>query len=243
MSRSEDCGRSFSLLATAHDCETDLRKYVSAQQLYANHRQSSGPVRNRSFLVFVTWTGRPLWVVSVSQGRNLIITIAFAHIALDWRCLIVTRHSYWERRSSGSKQDNRICFAREKKNYMRCESSCHDCCFNFVRKRPAPEARRRNLWCLSGPAESLSHWYRPSARGSIAGAHAIFERKSTTFNLAMKVHNRPPIWNPHNLPKQEEALIVKLCMSRAPRNDHLNRNSCALVLKFIPSSSHCWKDG
>ena len=52
------------------------------------------------------------------------------------------------------------------KNYMRCESSCHDWCFNFVRERPAPEARRRNLWCSSGPAEKLSRSYRPSARGS-----------------------------------------------------------------------------
>ena len=59
----------------------------------------------------------PLLVVFVSQERNLIITIASAHIALDWRCLIVTRHSYWERRS-WSKQDNRICFAREKINYI-----------------------------------------------------------------------------------------------------------------------------
>ena len=38
----------------------------------------------------------------------------------------------------------------------------------FVRERPAPETRRRNLWCLSGPAEKLSHWYRPSACGSIS---------------------------------------------------------------------------
>ena len=48
----------------------------------------------------------------------------------------------------------------------RCDCSCHDWCFNFIRERPALEVRRRNLWCLSGPAESLSHWYRPSARGS-----------------------------------------------------------------------------
>ena len=32
----------------------------------------------------------------------------------------------------------------------------------FVRERRASEAGRRNIWCLSGPAESLSHWYRPS---------------------------------------------------------------------------------
>ena len=37
--------------------------------------------------------------------------------------------------------------------------------YNFVRERRASEAGRRNLWCLSGPAESLSHWY-PSTRGS-----------------------------------------------------------------------------
>ena len=113
----------------------------------------------------------PLLVVSVSQERNLIITITSAHTALDWRCLIGTRHFYWERRS-WSKQHNRICFARENNNNkkrMRCESSCnscHDWCFNFARERPAPEARRRNLWCLSGPAEKLSRWQRPSARGS-----------------------------------------------------------------------------
>ena len=35
----------------------------------------------------------------------------------------------------------------------------------FVREQRASQAGRRNLWCLSGPAESLSDWYRPSARG------------------------------------------------------------------------------
>ena len=93
----------------------------------------------------------PLLVVFVSQGRNFIFTIASAHTALNRRCLIVTQHFYWERRR-WSKQDNRICLAREK-NYMRCESSFQLC-------------PRTDLWCLSGPAESLSHWYRPSARGS-----------------------------------------------------------------------------
>ena len=127
--------------------------------------ENKGQFALGAFYVFVSWIGQPLLVVFVSRGRNLIITIAFENIAFDWRCLIITRHSYWERRS-WSKQDNRICFAREKINYMRCESSCHDWCFNFVRERPAPEARRRNLWCLSGPAEKLSRWYRPSARGS-----------------------------------------------------------------------------
>ena len=56
------------------------------------------------------------WLFFVSQlGRNLIITIASACNALDWHCLIVTRHFYRGRRS-WSKQDNRICFARENKN-------------------------------------------------------------------------------------------------------------------------------
>ena len=49
--------------------------------------------------MFVSWIGWSLLIVFVSQERNLIITIASAHIALDWRCLIVTRHFYWERRS------------------------------------------------------------------------------------------------------------------------------------------------
>ena len=130
-----------------------------------------GPIHTRSFDERSSHElAGHFWLFIVSRGRNLIITIASAHIALDWRCLIVTRHFYWERRS-WSKQDNRICFAREKINYMRCESSCHDWCFNFVRERPASEARRRNLWCLSGPAESLSHWYRPSARGSTYDWH------------------------------------------------------------------------
>ena len=37
----------------------------------------------------------------------------------------------------------------------------------FVRERRAPEAGHQNLWCLSGPVESLYHWYRPSTRGSM----------------------------------------------------------------------------
>ena len=98
-----------------------IRSWVKAADLFQNLSACKwtvlGPIRTRSFSVFVLWIGRPLLVVFVSQGRNLIITIASAHIALDWRCLIVTRHFYWKMRS-WSKHDNRTCFAREKKNII-----------------------------------------------------------------------------------------------------------------------------
>ena len=113
-----------------------------------------GPIPTRSFLKCLSheFAGH-FWLFFFSQRRNLIITIASTHIVFDWRRLIITRHFCWKRKN------NNI--------YMRCESSCHDWCFNCVRERPAPaEARRRNLWCLFGPAEKLSRLYRPSARGS-----------------------------------------------------------------------------
>ena len=89
---------------------------------------------------FVSWIGRPLLVVFVSRGRNLI------------------------EGAGASKTTVSVLRARKKINYTRwrCEISCHDWCFNFVQERPA----RSNLWCLSGPAEKLAHWYRLSARGS-----------------------------------------------------------------------------
>ena len=41
----------------------------------------------------------------------------------------------------------------------------------FVWEWRASEGGRRNLWCLSGLAESLSHWYRFPARGSTYNWH------------------------------------------------------------------------
>ena len=77
------------------------------------------------------------------------------------------------RRRQRRKQDNCICFAREKETSVAKVCAMIDVkitkkwfLYDFVRERRASEAGRRNLWCLSGPVESLSHWYCPSARGS-----------------------------------------------------------------------------
>ena len=41
----------------------------------------------------------------------------------------------------------------------------------FARKQHASEAGSQTLWCLSGPAKSLFHWYRPSALSSTYDWH------------------------------------------------------------------------
>ena len=102
----------------------------------SHYNKNLGPIWTRSIQVFVSWIGRPLLVVFVSQGRNWIITIASARIVLDWRCLIVAQHFYWERRSWSKKRTTSVLCAEK----ISCKSSCRDWCFNFVREWPAPEA-------------------------------------------------------------------------------------------------------
>ena len=104
----------------------------------------------------VSWIGRPLLVVFVSRGRNLIITTA-----LRWIDVALLVPDIFTEKGTGASKTT-VSVLRANFFYMRCESSCYDWCFNFVRERPALEARRRNLWCLSGPTEQLSSLYGPS---------------------------------------------------------------------------------
>ena len=63
-------------------------------ELTKSHLFYIGPIHTRSWFVFVSWIGRPFQVVFVSQGWNLIFTIASTHISVcyfscvfDWSCL------------------------------------------------------------------------------------------------------------------------------------------------------------
>ena len=67
----------------------------------------------------------------------------------------------------------------------------------FVRERCASEAGRRNLWCLSGPAESLFHWYRPSARGSTYDWHSCWSILSVKTKIWPSVIG--PKWEAKNM--------------------------------------------
>ena len=66
--------------------------FINHMQLGRGRR--NGPIRTRSWFVFVSWIHRPFQVVFVSQGQNLIFTIVSGHISLCyfscafyWSCL------------------------------------------------------------------------------------------------------------------------------------------------------------
>ena len=112
--------------------------------------------------------GNILWLAKHSGilfTSPLIITIASPHIALDscYPTFLLKKKELEQARQPY------LFYARKKQLYAL--QNLVSWLFQLCPRRPAPEARRRNLWCLSGPAEKLSHWYRPSARDSTYDWH------------------------------------------------------------------------
>ena len=115
-----------------------------------------GPIRTRSWFVFVSRIGQPFQVAFVSQGRNLIFTIRtqdfrFSY-AFEVACVVIFRLEF----PFTLAILQRVNYWRFK-NYMRYESLCHmidvkadnkKTCFLHELARHASEASRRNLTAL-----------------------------------------------------------------------------------------------
>ena len=98
------------------------------------------PHRELFSVCLMNWP--PRLVVFVSQGRHLITDCVRTHcVGLT---LLNCYSTFLLRKKELEQARQPYLFCARKNNYMRCESSCHDWCFNFVRERPAPETRLKN---------------------------------------------------------------------------------------------------